>query len=758
MRKSCSSLAILLTCCSISSIAHAQNNGNSGAGPDAAQDASQASSNDSFGDIIVTADRTSSSVQKVPIAVTAVTGSDLAARGVLSVMEMQSSVPNLNLGTQAGIPHLALRGIGLLGTIIGQESQVAGYQNGVYLSRPAGFLSAFYDVDRVEVLRGPQGTLYGRNVIGGSVNVYTRAPTKYTEGYLTARYGNYNDVRLEGAVGGSLNEADTILQRVAFSMNAHDGYGKNLTTGQSIDNLRTISGRSTTVLKPTETFDVSIIADYNYQKDRSGQFQLIGQGGFTDEPGSPGIPVYGTTQGGKFALNSRNVYGDYKPEYRQKTWGILADANWDISDAVSIKSLTSYRYTNWFVNMTLDATSRRLGLWNQSENAKQVSQDLILSYTSDKLTWIVGGYFFHEKYIADQQVPLNPVGMLGELPGSDADVLTNGYYGGGRLKTTAFAVYTQATYNITDELSVTFGARQSTEKKKLINLFEFTFDSPNISRFGINPTASYNEDRWNSFTPKFGIQYQVDSDTLLYLSATKGFKSGSFNIGTTNQAVRPETLWSYEGGIKTTLLDRKLRMNLNGFYYDYKNLQVSVNTPDGTGLSFENAANTKSYGLEAEIIARPVDMVEFGGSFGWLHARYKNYRSLDAGRPSLGELDLSGYTPPQSPKYSGNIYAQYTLPINGASLTLRGENYFSAKFYFDQFDRDVLSQKAYSLQNLYLNAATDDGKWRASLYIKNIGNKLIRGQGYQASAIIGYPVIATYQAPRTYGISITREF
>ena len=222
--------------------------------------------------------------------------------------------------------------------------------------------------------------------------------------------------------------------------------------------------------------------------------------------------------------------------------------------------------------------------------------------------------------------------------------------------------------------------------------------------------------------------------------------------------MKPEKIWAYEAGIKTTQFDRKLKFNLAGFYYDVKDLQVSIIKAGGASNTLENAAALKSYGAEAEITAIPVPELELTAAFAWLHARYGKYLTEEEVHPAQGTQNLSGFTPAQSPNYSINLSAQYTIPTSFGSVSIRGESYFVDKIYFNQFDRPIMEQKAHSRHNAFITAKLGDDHWRVTGYIRNITNQRNIANSIQTSIVAGQPVLVTYEAPRTYGIEVGYNF
>ena len=313
MNKRCSTAALLALSCSPIAAAHAQVAGPQAADPTQASgagvepvttDAGQA------GDIVVTAQRRSESLQKVPLAITAVTAADLERSGIRDLQGIVSSVPNLNLGQQLGMAKIALRGVGVENISSGAEGSIAFHLNGVFLSRSITALASFFDVQQVEVLRGPQGTLYGRNATGGAINITTREPTQDPSGYFNITGGNYGRVTAEGAVGGAI-VPDVLAVRVAFQTNNRNGFGENIVTGTDVDDLNTRAIRGSLLFTPTARLSIDLKADYFHERDRAGGYHYLGNAGFS-APGVPIIPV-GLRVGGTVPTNVRDVSNDADP-------------------------------------------------------------------------------------------------------------------------------------------------------------------------------------------------------------------------------------------------------------------------------------------------------------------------------------------------------------------------------------------------------------------------------------------------------------
>lgn len=738
-----------------------------------------------IGEIVVTAQKRSESLQKVPLAVTAVTSAELERSGIKDLQGVVASVPNLNLGAQLGMAKIALRGIGLENISSGAEGSIAFHMDGVFLSRTITALASFYDVQQVEVLRGPQGTLYGRNATGGSININTRQPTFDTNGYFKLTGGNYGAVTAEGAINGAI-VPDTLAVRIAFQTRNRDGYGKNLFTGNDIDDLNTRAIRGSLLFTPQDRLTINLTADYFREKDHAGGYHIDGAAGFS----APGVPILprAIALGGTFPTNIRDVDNEEDPRNYAQFWGVRGKIAYDLTDDIQISSLTAYRKTKNSTYTDLDGTRDHLVTQIQIERAKQFSEELQISGKSGRLTWLVGAFYFHEKDNGIQADPFNPGRTFGyDLVGYYA----SGYLGSGFIKTDALAAFGQASYEVVDNLRLTLGARYSSEKKTDHDAFAFDMVTPYVP--GVLSVPQFVLDRskrFKSFTPKIGLDYQVTPDTLLYASWSKGFKAGTYSLGALIPPVDPEKVSAFEAGIKSSLLDRRLRLNLAGFHYDYKNLQIGKVIGGTTAtLALENAATAKIYGLEAEFQARLTDNFEINGNGAWLHAKFKNFISADPSRAygdgvtfvdlsgnyvpgvnasspcvtaatptCFGAFNLKGNTLSQAPKFTAFLGAQYRIPSSLGEFTVRGEMAWRDRVYFTPFNQKLLSQAANTKLNAFINWTSNDDHWTGSVFVKNLTNKTVVGNKLVSWSGVGFPINGYLEDPRTYGVTVGYKF
>lgn len=722
----------------------------------AQQQSAESSSAQSLGDIVVTAQKRSESLQKVPLAVTAVTAETLADTGINNLQAVTAIVPNLNIGQQQGVAKVALRGIGLENIAAGAEGSIALHLDGVFVSRSIVALSNFYDVQQIEVLRGPQGTLYGRNATGGSINITTRKPTEELSGYGTVTIGNYGRIETEGAVSGAIVPG-VLLGRIAFQTANRGGFGKNIVTGNDIDNLNTQSVRGKLLFQPAGRFTLELTADYHREQDRAGGYHYLGAGGFS-APGVSRTPI-GIALGGEVATNVRDIASEVDPKNHVRFWGVSGRASYELSDNVELRSLTAYRDTRYVTLSDLDSTSLKLAPKTNFENDTQFSQELQLSGKTDRLNWLLGAFYFHENDEGGIRIPLNNVIVGFPAPGT----FVQGYFSGGTITTDAVAVFGQASYEIFDDFRLTLGARYSWEKKGDHDEAAFDIRTPYDPSQPLTLRTLSRSTSFKSFTPRVALDYQASPDILLYASWSEGFKAGTYNLGALQDPVRPEKVSAFEGGIKSALFDRRVRFNLAGFYYDYKDLQVGKVV--GAALLLENAATATIYGLEAEMQARLGPRVELNANGAWLHARFDHYISSDPARPfgdgitidpdtGAPAFNLAGNALSQSPNFTFFVGGQYRLPTNAGDFTLRGEVAWRDRTYFTPFNRLDVSQAPNVKLNAFLNWKSMDEKWNASIFIKNITNKTIVGNSYVSSGLVGFPINGYLEEPRTFGVKL----
>jgi iron complex outermembrane recepter protein len=339
------------------------------------------------------------------------------------------------------------------------------------------------------------------------------------------------------------------------------------------------------------------------------------------------------------------------------------------------------------------------------------------------------------------------------------NILKNGYEVAGATHTQAEAAYGQLDLAVTDRLSLILGGRYGYEAVSIYDNSELDFVRDYVPGAPLaNQPGFPRSDRTHNsaFTPKIGLEFEAAKDILLYATASKGFKTGGFDLGVNEPAFKPETLWSYEAGLKATTFDDRLRTNASAFYYDYKNLQVSIVNNDV--VLTENAASAELYGVELEYTAIPIDNWQFDGSVSYLYSQYIKYSSLDPSQPQLGVQNLAGKQLTEAPKYTLNFGSQYRWNVDAGKLTLRGELDYTARTWFTAFNNPAVSQGANGKVNAFLVYDLDGGHWQGSLYGRNLTDKTTIAGAIISTSIVGSPVTGSVAPPRTFGVKFSYRF
>lgn len=711
-------------------------------------------------EIVVTAQKRSQSLQSVPLAVTAITGEMLEERGITSLQDVAQQAPNLNIAQQIGQTRITLRGVGVdnIGSPAA-ETNIAFNQDDIFFARSAAALASFYDVERIEILRGPQGTLFGRNATGGAVNIYTRRPTRTLDGYVQVTFGNYSTINTEGAIGGPLGS--TVSARLSFQTHNRDGYGKNLVTGNDIDDKNSEAGRGQVLWEPSDRFTILLGGDYYHQRDASGGFHSFGIAGEV----SPGVlidPVVLQIPGNFIPDDPFDIAAERDPFTHAKYYGGRVDARYELTDELTLRSLSAIRRSRFYLETDLaPAGPTAVTQLHLTENSNQFSQELQLNGSFDRHQFVLGGFYLRERTVALLDTALNLL-----LVGAPVDLFTQGAQLDGTANTRAFAVFAQDTFSITPRLRISLGARYSWERKSVDEQSGFDLATPWPPTLP-NPAPHRIESKsFDSFDPKIGIEFDLAPDVLFYASYSTAFKSGVYNLGSSTPVLEPETIDAYEAGLKSSFLNRRVIANIAGFYYDYKNLQVPKVAL--TNLLLENAASARIYGLESEFQARPVDPLLLTLSANWLHARFVDYVTGDGNRPGQGDttdpdtgspaFDLRGSHLPQAPDYTISVGAEYAFNLPFGELTLRGQSLWRGRTYLSQYSRKEISQPANNLINLSANFTDSSDKFYLNAYLRNLTNKAVRASAEGSSNFVGGLIIGFMEPPRTFGVTAGYRF
>jgi iron complex outermembrane recepter protein len=692
-------------------------------------------------EIIVTAQKREQRAIDTALSVTALDAAALNEHQVQAFDDLQSISPGVQNGDAFGGNRLFIRGIGLTSFASGADPSSAFYVDGVYVARPAAQLGSFYDVDRVEVLRGPQGTLYGRNATAGAVNLVTNAPTPDFSGYIDETVGNYDLHRTQGAVSGPLDSTGTLLGRVAFDLLNHSGYGYDYGTNHQINNANRQNARFTLEYKPSDIVDLKLISEFTHEFDND--YYVADWGAY---PGNTlaGLHANGPVPAGIAVIDSQNVATNLTGTTNQRTgYSETADLKVNLSNSWTLNSITGWRHFDRHNAENCDGTSAGLGDCAYNEWDQQLSEELYLAYNTDRWNAIFGIETFHEDL--KNFVPV-PFPQFTNVFGPGVPL----YEQYGHMPINAYAAYAQGTYSFTPAFRVTLGGRFSDESRSSTGFFA-----------GIPPVPEPIDEHktWTAFTPKAGVEYDLAKDVLWYATATNGFKSGTFDVGQINPPIDPEKIWAYETGLKGLFLDRRLEATGAVFYYNYTNLQV--NKIIGLGTETVNAASAVNKGIELTTRAKVTSQFTLDGNVTYLDAKFTDFNSVNPLNTSPNPVpqDLSGNMLPGASKVTGDLGAAYAFPVvNGASITARVDAYYSSKLYFSEFNEDALSQAGVTRINALLRYDSPSGKWYADLWGKNVTNRLVATSKILTVALWGYPIYGSVAPPATFGAEAGVKF
>ena len=737
--------------------------------------------------IIVTATKRAENIQDVPMAVTAVSGDLMEKQNINSLSDLQKYVPGLRLA-QSNLPRnggVYLRGVGQNGTNQGIEPSVGVFLDGVYLPIPAPLQANLRDISSVEVLRGPQGTLYGRNTPVGAININTRAPQQEFEASFTGSYGNYNAVNVSGYVGGGLG--NNLAARVSGWYSDFDGYELNIFDGKRINKNKQYGIRGRLKWDPSDSVTVNLIGHYTNIKSRCcspeilDNYAEVATPGFIADSLALGTPLL-TTVTGDHIVEESEPGSD-----RLKLAGGSATIDVDLGSVGQLTSITAYSWIKDDNSRSPYAGVSRRTLLDQGQEVfrKGWTQELRLASPGNQtLDYILGFYYLNEK--AGQASPLVmgpganrlfPIGPgLRLVPG-------DGYDSSFRQKTESIAGFGQLTFNITDRLHLLGGLRYSHDKKNADAVVTVRPGTSTLFRLLVNPGSSNlglkrSEGQWTySLTGK----YDITDDVMFYVTYGTGTKSGGFNGAPLGPGVPirfdSEKSDTIEAGIKSSFLDGRVMFNFDVYRMNVKDIQSATVAPSGTGFIVGNAGDRRSQGFEMDMVVKPTDELTLRGSLAYLDAEYTKYEAgqcpnRNPGIPvgiRPGTCNFKGLRPFHSPPLTASLAADYRTPLGTSGLVgfLGGDVTFTdTTNTVETLDpRGIVP--GYALLAARIGVEAEDGSWRVSAYGRNLTNHVY----YTASTVFvlnsvmsagGFSApggfVGWYAPPRTYGLEASFKF
>jgi len=737
-------------------------------------------------EVVVTAQKRTETLQSVPVAISVFTGESLREQGLLDLKALSERTPGLFVGEQKpGQSQFFIRGIGSNDDGAAADLSVPLFIDEQYIPRQSGQIVDLFDLDRVEVLRGPQGTLFGRNASGGAIHLITEKPTQTPEARVEATFGNLNATNLAAYVSGPIS--GNLFGKVAFSSRKRDGYVRSVMADYpAIASLPNLENLRDTKFMKIDSENIRVGLRYLVSDDL--EFNLSGTRATRDEDGTMRYFTPGLGTGGVFFNTDSRLIPDYANSLRRtvhdnpgfvkinNTLGSFR-VDYRLPAGVAFTSLTTYQdgeinqddvlATPLMARLRLSSgavTTTFLGDNPSAEDSNAFSQEFRLASASDaRLTWIAGLYYLKERVDRDETAGLGIVrsdGAGGLAP--VVAVTRGGEYQEGR--SSSYAAFGQGTYAITDSLNLTVGLRYTQDKKK-VNVVG--------TAGGLVIASSYagrDSRKWSKTTPKIALDFRPGEDLMFYALASNGFKSGGWqglgpNAAAALTPYNPEFAWLYEVGAKTEWLDRRLRINLALFQTDYSDIQVSQSLvpenapPNVVAVLFvSNAASSDIKGAELEFEAAPTDKLFFSGSYAFLDTEFTDFVIPPGFRPlasaSLTAASRVGKELRRAPRHTATLLGRYTHPLkDGGSVAFQANFRYIAKSFGDVDNLFYGVVPSYDVADARITYAPAGDNWAISLWGSNLAD--------EDYFLNNFPNLGsgwvTPAPPRTFGVTVNWE-
>jgi len=724
-------------------------------------------------EITVTARKVSENLQDTPIAITALTGDALADRQVFNTNVLDQVVPNLQFGDNAALAgnnhssQVFIRGIGQTDPTSTVDPGVGLYIDDVYMGTAVGGTMELRDVESIQVLRGPQGTLFGRNTIGGAILISTKDPGDEFGG--TARAGLGADNLIDGFVALDAPFSAAVKARFAVGVRKQDGYVTR-TDGTDLGDTNTLTASMKWLFAPAEKFKARLAFDYT-KADENGSplvFAAINETATfprvaSADAGCPGVvfPASGPVPmiADDRCANDLQARGPFRNNGTApltswlENWGGSLNLAFTLSDAIELKSISAYRKIEWKGVRDADNTPLTILHTFYDVQGDQLSEELQFTYKSDPVVGVVGLYYFEQTSDDIATVELNP-----PPPGVQRDSDNN------KVDNKSWAAFTQWTWNLTDRFAATVGGRY-TEDDKGSYPDQFDYATPAVKQV---PVQWY-RDTFSSFTPSGSVSFRWNEDAMTYLSYSEGFKGGGWNSHFNSvltedqlaalQEFKPEQARTIELGAKLDLADRTVRLNLAVFSSDYEDMQLTYRGPAPAGVApfITNAGKTSIDGAEAELTWAPLEALRIEASVGFLDATIDDLSNIPFAVLPPGLVE--GNRLPFAPEWQYHLGLAYTAHAGALEIVPRIDASYQAETFFDATNtREIAQDDAVTTVNASLQIRGNDSKWRITAGVNNATDELYPVAGNSSlSTGSGYAEIA-YARPREWFATFQYEF
>lgn len=708
--------------------------------------------------VVVTAQKRAQEIQDVPASISAFTGDTLQQRQIRTIDDLTKATPNISFtSTSSGIlPVLSIRGVSADTTASNVDQPAALHIDGVYQPMVFSLNSVMSDLEAVEVLRGPQGTLYGRNANAGVINFITKKPTDAFEASTTVMGGSFGRIGARGYVSGPLSE--TVSARVFAVADRMNGYGRNLLNNKRVNGYKNFGVRAALRVRPSDDVLVDLSAAHYYSKSDTPSY-LVTQ----FHQGGANYAALIARGDPRETFEPYKVYADTKSRQKSKSDMASATVTWDLAPNITLKSITGWQKTRYDGLVDYDATpSDYINVSFDGTHSRAFSEELNISMNLGERVELVGGLFYMDdrKYnggttvIFPHGVPFNAAAIPA------AYVFPPGFQNHTRLSsqiTKSKAAFADATVHLTEQLRVLGGIRYTVDDKTSVQVLGTQVPGGPIT--GAFSNFRLPKQKFDSVTGKVGAQYDVTPDVMAYVQWQNGYKDGGYNPPVAANAYLPESIKSWEVGVKSRLFNNRATLNVAAFDYKYKNMQINRVIPvPGVSASIMDNAPATIKGVEVELDAAFTEQLRGTLGVGYLDGKFGNFAAGNATPTSVPVIvNITGFQLPRAPKLTVNAALEYTMQIGDmGSLKSRVDYNYQSKTYYDPFMSVYAFAEARSLVNLVFVYTPEGERLSFTAYVRNLTDKAYVAGAFPSGTLRSSK--GTWGDPRTFGAEITAKF